>query len=374
MSLMEVIQFGESKVRAVPLICLLGPLPRARMQKVCEEVLVSTHTATQANLHDNVASLVAAVMDACQGTNCGREGARCDGSWGWASQLKTEIGIGCNCGCFRLWRAILRTLTFGLCCFFVNASPNCSLCPRYMEISRDLRRALRREEVCIDASNLKRLVTGIIIWGKDDAIMASSESCTIYPSILQTFSPPSHRLVIFSLVEGRIVHRNRYHGELLTIDSSDRPPALKSLKTDCIRPSHIGVQSGIPLLTIQEDFDHLKLLCSIQFAGNETKISLPRVVLGYMRMQWSKPCTHPGTEPLDTSRYSAMATSIASPLAQQGLGVAMTRGNPVAQFFCCRNKELGLHSQAVFQKDCCLNCTAEPWRGVENVKVVIICA
>ena len=190
-------------------------------------------------------------------------------------------------------------------------------------------------------------------WDRQNRIMTSSRSCTLYPTALKTIKLPSHQLVTFTVVEGQIVHEHRYHRYLCAAKARARPKAKHSL-ADHILSSQIGVHSSSPLVTIREGYDSLELYISIEYARKEVKLNLSEVILGYIGMQWTSMYTHPVVKPMDPFKRAPLATSFTSPAPAGRLGVAMTRWNPVAQFLCCENGY-----QAILQKECCLDCAAE---------------
>ena len=196
-------------------------------------------------------------------------------------------------------------------------------------------------------------------WDRDNRIIISSESCTLYPTVLKNMKLPSCQLVTFTIVEGQIVYEHRYHRYLCATEARVCPKARYALM-DLLIPSHIGVHLGSPLLTIREDFDSLELQISIGYARNEIKLNLRQVILGYIGMRWTSICAYLVIKPMDSTKTAPLATSVASPAAAtRRLGVAITRWDPVAQFLCYEDRY-----QAILQKECCLDCANFKTNGV----------
>ncbi|KAL8723245.1 MAG: hypothetical protein Q9225_000435 [Loekoesia sp. 1 TL-2023] len=342
----------------VSLVALLGPLPRARMSLICEELLGCGPTGHYMDLRTAFENLIKTVEHIARPLTCDCKAEPCDWSQGWYDKAGMRSSTQ-SCPRKRLWYAIGDALMSGLWSFWIDPGPNATIRPcNGVNFSADwITRAIKREHRSRE-SLMNIVFTLFDPRGLDDdtTIMTSSGSCTVYPSVIRDLQLPPQQLVTFSLIEGQIVFENRYHKQLQAARARYRPRAKRGLsKVSSFTPSHIGVHPGNPLLTIREGFDVLELQCSVQYAGAETKIDLSDVIRGYIGLQWTSSCSHRVDEPMDISKYRPLATSVASPAAVTGrLGVAMTRWNPVAQFLCC-----SWGYQAILQKDCCLNCAAE---------------
>ena len=340
------------------IFALLGPLPRARICLICEQILGSTPSEHHMNLREAFAKLLKTVTDISHLLTCNCTGQACDWSEGWPGVNAQELKPKRKCQRFQLWSAIGGALNSGLWSFFIDVGPNVTISPRYDPqyshyVTDAMREGYRRD---IDADTLFRNVYKLIdgsIWDSSNSIITSSKSCTLYPTVLKTMKLPGHQLVTFTLVEGQIVHGHRYHRSLRAAEARARRKAKQTLMGPIV-PSHIGVHSSGPLLTIREGYDSLELHVSIEYARNEVKLDLRQIIIGYIGMRWTSMCAHPVTKPMDPFKYAPLATSVTSPAAIRGLGIAMTRWNPTAQFLCCGNGY-----QAILQKECCLDCAAE---------------
>ena len=347
----------RERLQPAPLLALLGPLPRTRMSTICKDIFRSEPTLSQMTLKTAFSNLVAIVSEKVRPIDCFCPAeSKCSLINGWVySDSKMEKQKK-RCVLHQLWNAIGSALDKALWCFFVNTGPNTSISPdetmgRYFILTPATtgQRTLKVDEL---VENVMRLVA--IIWGKKEYVAISSNSCTIYPTILKTFSVPSHQAVMFTLVEGNVVFEGRYHRRLDARPVRARPKTRKPLRKDDIRSSHNEMHVGNPSLTIREAFDCLEVLCSFKSSGFDTKVDLKSVILGYCGMRWTDTCHHPMTDLMNLDKDGFLATSVASPAAEGRSGVVMTRWNPIAQFLCC---ELG--NQAIFVKNCCINCAAE---------------
>ena len=347
-----------TRLQPAPLLALLGPLPRARICTICEEILRSKPTTSQMDLSTAFLRLVAIVGGKVQGISCiCPAGLSCNWMDGWMETYETQKRQQKKrCVLHHLWDAIGSALNSVLWCLFVNSGPNTVICPLdgpgsiiTQTVTGKNKHSLGIEDIL---GNVMKIVASP--WGKKGCVAISSGSCTIYPTILKTLSVPSHQTVTFTLVEGIFVFEGRYHRRLDAKSVRARPKTRRSLRKDNIGSSHDEIHIGSPLLTVREAFDCLEVLCSFKSSGYDTKVDLERVILGYFGMRWTDTCHHPTTDHVDRDKDRFVTTSVASPAALGGYGVVMTRWNPIAQFLCC---EMGY--QAILVKDCCLNCAAE---------------
>lgn len=360
LSVLPTLSREQRRLQPVPLPALLGPLPRARICKICEDILRSKPTTGQMDLGTAFSNLVAIVVGKVQRISCScPAGLECNWMAGWIADSDTRIRQQKkSCVLHHLWDAIGGALCSALWCFFINSGPNTTICPTTVEGRRIITTAVThtkfaaRLEINEIVENVMRPVA--YVYGKKGCVAISSNSCTIYPTILKTLSVPSHQAVMFTLVEGNLVFEGRYHRRLDARPVRARPKTRKSLRKDNIRSSHNEMHIGNPSLTIREAFDCLELLCSFKSSGLDTKVDLRSVISGYIGMRWSDTCHHPVTDHVDLDKDRFVTTSAASPAALGRLGVVMTRRNPVAQFLCC---EYGY--QAILVKNCCIDCAAE---------------
>ena len=347
------------RVQPAPLLALLGPLPRARICKICEEILRSKPTTGRMDLRTAFSNLVAIVAGKVQGISCDcPAGLECKWMDGWIEYYETRIRQQKRkCVLYHLWDAVGNALTSALWCFFVNPGLNTTICPKDFTDRRIITKAVAAIPTSpLKVDDMTDSVMGLVAnqWGKDQCVAISSGTCTIYPTILKTLSVPSHQAVTFTLVEGTFVFEGRYHHRLDTKQVRARPKTKKPLQRHNIRSSQDGTNIGSPLLTVREAFDYLEVLCSFKSSGYDTKVNLRAVILGYIGMRWTDTCHHPMTDLMNLEKDDFVATSVASPAAEGRRGVVMTRWNPIAQFLCC---ELG--NQAILVKNCCINCAAE---------------
>lgn len=181
---------------------------------------------------------------------------------------------------------------------------------------------------------------------------------------------PPYQLVTFTITEGQIVYEHRYHSFVCAPPGIRRQIGANDLM-DCIAPSNIGVYSDRPLSTIQESYDELRLLISIEYGRVHIGLDLMMVIRGYVSLKWTTSCAHPVIKPMDMSKHknAPIATSVAAPsAANERLGIAMTRWSPMAQFLSC-----DISYQAVLQKECCLDCAAETFNGSTNGVIIVAC-
>lgn len=347
------------KLQPAPLPTLLGPLPRARICKICEEILRSKPTSSQIDLSTAFSNLVTVVAGKVKEISCVCP-ATVKRDWmdGWIFNDSFKRGEESKrCAFCRLWYDIGETLHNMFWCFFVNAGPNTTI-----RLAPDQEHGFITDAVTSGRRTLKSdyilrrvmsLVTGHSPYQYNSILASGSDSCTIYPTVLNTLSVPSHQYVTFTLTEGNLVFEGRYYDSLLAYLVGPRPTTRSVLGVDDIRPSLDGMHIS-PLLTIRETLVALMVRCSIKSSGHDTKVDLRSVIEGYIGMRWTNPCHHPMTDPrnLDGDRFQI--TSLASPAAEERFGVVMARWNPMAQLFCC---DLG--NQAILVRDCCLNCAAE---------------
>ena len=277
-----------------------------------------------------------------------------------------------RCVICQLWEDIGKTLHNMFWCFFVNAGPNSTinlaLHQRHDFITRAVTGKWQTLKIEYIADRVVNLVNALLDTNRLTRGLAwSSNSCTIYPTVLNTLSVPSHQSVTFTLIEGILVFDGRYYDRLMAKRVELRPWTGNVLEADDIGPSLDGMHIGSPTVTIREAFNFLEVLCSLKSSGHYTKLDLARVCLGYMSMRWTDPCHHPMIDPRDLDKDRFKITSVASPAATGRFGVVMARWNPMAQFLCC-----DCDYQAILVKDCCLNCAAE---GIDTTdRVVFIVA
>ena len=356
----------QERLQPLPLLALLGPLPRARICKICEEILRSKPTTSQMDLSTALSNLAAIMAGKVQGISCQCPASlKCNWMVGWIGDFGSRIRQQKkSCVLYHLWDAIGGALSSALWCFFVNSGPNTTICPTDWR-GRGIITSAVTGEGNLGVDEVMDHVMGLVDvrWSKKGCVALSSGSCTIYPTILKTLSVPSHQTVTFTLVEGTFVFEGRYHCRLDAKLVRARPKTRNLLQKDNIRSSHDETHIGSPLLTVREAFDCLEVLCSFKSSGYDTKVNLEAVILGYIGMRWTDTCHHPMTDDMYPTQGGFIATSVASPAAIGRHGVVMTRWNPIAQFLCC---ELGY--QAILVKDCCLNCAAE---GLETGAPVV---
>ncbi|KAL6713313.1 hypothetical protein ACLMJK_008778 [Lecanora helva] len=351
---------------AVPLLSLLGPFPRARMAKACETIWRVKPRTVLTSIDDAFKKLVDAMKVALRGEIC-----RCT--------HKCDMRTGFNFRAFEpdvhdpwyrshnpcivrdIWNCILGALQLGLWAFFIDAGQNAVVHRQPNVRTNDLiYSAVMGQRTIISAEQLRIALIETCGSSRSDIdnqnLAKSDHSCTIYPSVIETLSIPHTQTISFALVEGMLMFEHQYHESLRqsSVNEYAGYDELHLPKYDKIRPSHIGEPTGGPLLTIREGYKTLELSCTIEYAGNQVVIDLISAIHGYIGLRWAAECGHPLDEYLDESRYQAKPTSVAAPAAHAGIRVAMTRGNPMAQFFCCN-----ANYWAVLQRRCCLNCAAK---------------
>ncbi|KAL8789468.1 MAG: hypothetical protein Q9195_006793 [Heterodermia aff. obscurata] len=368
-----------AKLPPLALSTLLGPFYAPRVFEVCKAIWRAIPSGQSRDWAESFQRLLEAVRSATQTRVCTcREPNRCDLTIGWnpARDYLEQLHRKSLCAIYDIWYSVQDALYHGLCTLFIepdqNANASITNISYYEERLPLLSKNVFSKPPSTRVITIVDLYTTImhvyVRGGSVLGIASSHHSCTMYPAVLETLSIPTSRSVIFKLVDGQIVFTGRYYNSL-TVDSVPlRAQAKEPLTAGDIRPSHIGVEPKDPLVSIREDFRGLTLLCSIQYAGNIVKLDLHRVIVGYMAMRWAAPCSHPADDCLDTSKYKAIATSVASPAAENAIGVAMTRWNPVAQFLCCDSGE----HHAVLQRDCCLNCALKGIELSADPRLVII--
>ena len=376
LSIIPTLSREQGRISRIPLLALLGPLPRARMCTICEEILLSKPTTSQMDLRTALSNLGALVADEVREIRCAcPTELKCDLMNGWvyhADNKKTKLKR--DCELHRFWNAIGCSLSSALWCFFINPGPNTTICPpggvkpiSYLPAIADESTFRVNEELSyyVPAFTYERTVRVDDILNqvmdlvasrpeKKGCVAISSDSCTIYPTILKSLSVPSNQAVTFTLVEGMFVFEGRYHRRLDAKQVRARPKTKKPLQRHNIRSFHDETYIGSPLLTVREAFDCLEVLCSFKSSGYDTKVNLEAVILGYIGMRWTDTCHHPMTDQLNLDKAHFVASSVASPAADGRCGVVMTRWNPTAQFLCCEDGY-----QAILVKNCCINCAAK---------------
>ena len=362
---------GEyGRLEPIPLLALLGPLPRAKISMICEEVLRSKPTTSQMDLRTAFSNLVAIVKGKVRKVLCNCPAQLgCDWMNGWVSEADPiKRYQKKRCVLYHLWDAIGYALSSALWCFFVNSGSNTTICP-IDGMSRSIITSAITGERTLMVDKFLDNVMGLVDWRpeREGCIAMSSNSCTIYPTILKTLSVPSRQTITFTLVEGNFVFEGRYHRRLDAKQVRARPKTKKSLQRHNIGSSHDEIQIGSPLLTVREAFDCLEVLCSFKSSGYDTKVNLEAVILGYIGMSWTDTCHHSIADQMNLEKDGFVATSVASPAAEGRFGVVKTRWNPIAQFLCCDRDY-----QAILVKNCCINCAAE---GLDTeARVVFIVA
>ena len=353
---------NPESLQPAPLLTLLGPLPRARICKICEEILCSKPTTSQTDLSIAFSNLVAMVADKVQRINCVCP-AELKHDWmdGWIYKQDDPRLVlqqqQKRCVICQLWQDIGNTLHSMFWCFFVNASPKTTIKIVPKQRSDFITRAVTGERQTLKIKYIVEYVAMLVSPATsyyDRGIAWGSNSCTIYPTVLNTLSVPSHQSITFTLTEGSLVFEGRYYNYLGAGWDGSRPKTRSVLEADDIRPSLDGMHISSPTVAIREAYTCLEVLCSLKSSGHETKLGLVEVIRGYIGMRWTEPCHHPITDPRNLDKDRFQLTSIASPAAKERFGVVMARWNPMAQFLCCKNGY-----QAILVKDCCLNCAAE---------------
>ena len=365
-------QRASARIPPIALPTLLGPIHSPRVFEVCKTIWRAIPELQSTSWIDPFNKLVEAVRRVTQKQVCSCKSNRCDLSTSWSIPISARKDHWLrleHCVIYNIWHSVFDALDNGIRAFFIEPGQNA-----IASIQIHLGGSFLRDMGAFNESNSKLLsVTELYAYIMDTPdrgyeIALNRGSCTMYPAVLDTLSVPSSRSVIFKLVDGRIVFAGRYHMVLKADGPFAQAGAQSPLTTGAIRPSHIGVESRFPLITVREDYWNLIALCSVQYAGNIVNIDLTKVIHGYMAMRWANPCNHPVDDCLDTSKYKAMSTSVARPAAENAIGVAMTRWNPVAQLLCCRYG----HHQVVLQRDCCLNCALEGIKLSDDPRLVII--
>ena len=352
---------GESS-----LLALLGPLPHARMSSICSEILECTPTEQPRALKTTFQSFVRTMEELTLVVDCSC--SQCSWSDGWYHE-----NFSCSKG--YLWHLLGNILKMGFWSFFIDASPNTTVSPAFYHYTHAdiVLPGLRQAGVKIDHLSVMTIEHLLGFCGPQHnngsmmtEVARSSMSCTVYPSILTDLRLPPRRILSFALVDGRIIYKNRYHTNISTPKGQFRfAAASQSLVDGPISPSHIGCSTGNPVVTIGEEPATLLLNCTVFYGGSERGVNLRDVLEGYINLKWTTECPHSPTTPLDTAKYPAFATSVGSPWYDKHFGVAMTRYDPVSQFFCC-----SIEYQSIVQQDCCLNCAAKALQADNGVIIV----
>ncbi|MCJ1480394.1 hypothetical protein MMC06_000549 [Schaereria dolodes] len=259
----------KSTIRRLPLppplppLKLLGPVPRARMSKICEVVWRSRPTMDVMDMGTAFANLITAFHGSIRGLSCTCwQRFHCNLTVGWVeSRDKQQDIVKRNdcCVMYELWIAIGRGLLFGFASFFIDAGQNAVVAPgatNFHDWMPWLTTAVITKPKFRYVISYERRIMDLIFkfsTSSGNGIVRSSTSSTIFPTILETLSVPAYQSVTFTLVEGRITYRNKYF-TMVSSRKGSRPRANRSLQQNEIRPSHIGVQTSDPLLTIQEEF------------------------------------------------------------------------------------------------------------------------
>ena len=363
-------------LKPTSLLSFLGPMPRARMATVCNDILECTPTGARITLKSALVKFAAAVSNSAPQVLCAcisKEKCHwCD--WTFVSSNIEEAQYH-RCPKYVLWQSLTATFARGVWSFFINAGQNVTICnmnmdtvPSYIIAALTDRAKPRPFPVSTLMSGIMTLALGRDI--QEDEVIASSTCSTVYPSILQAMALPSYQSVTFELIDGRIMYENRYYPSIVTeLQSKVRPKARKPLPQCDMKPSHTGradVDSGYNHFYIREGAINLVAIYTFTFGGYMTTLNLKKVLLGYLGMRWSEPCPHRVTGDMDLNKYKAISTSVAAPSAFGKLGVAMTRASAVSQLLCCEDGY-----QAVLQTRCCLNCAAEPYAD-KNAVVIIV--
>ncbi len=349
---------GEDE-RFQPALALLGPLPRARICTICEEILRSKPTTSQMDLSTAFTNFMAIVAGKVQRISCICPAElKCDWMNGWLNDYdSSRRQQKRRCVLYQLWESIGFALNSAFWCFFVNAGPNTAISFENRIPCNIISNAVTHKRQTLSVDEIRDQVMGLVhhlVSLRQGTVAISSNCCTIYPTILKTLSVPSRQSVTFTLIEGLFVFEGRYHRHLSADPSTARPKTKSALEKDNIRPSHDEMHIDSTLLTIREAFDSLIVLCSFKSSGYDTKVNLEEAILGYVCMRWTDTCHHPMTDPTDLDKDRFITTSVASPAAVERFGVVMARWNPIAQFLCCDRDY-----QAILVKDCCLECAAK---------------
>ena len=376
---------GSAEVPPVSLPSLLNLDHSPRVFEVCKAIWRAISRLQSRNWVDSFNKLVQFVRRATQWQACTCKGApECDLSAGWSNQSDgEEVGSRqfriSNCAIYNIWYSIRVALAHGLCAVFIEPGQNAILSISLYHDGADsfittgiFRRPTRLIRISTLYNEIMRMVE------KEQrrvSIACSHGSSTMYPAVLETLSVPTSQSVIFKLVDGQLVFAGRYHRIIVANTAFSRARTQRPLTAGDVRPSHIGAEPNFLLASIREDFEFLTLLCRVQYAGSIMNLNLISVIQGYMVMRWADPCNHPFDDCLNTSKYKAMVTSVAAPGAENAVGVAMTRWNPVAQPLCCAggdHQAVGGDHQAVLQRDCCLNCALKDIKLTPDPNLVII--
>ena len=338
------------------LATMLGPLSRARMCLICEQILLSTPEEAHDDPDIDLQNFVDAIAQQASMIKCTCPADHGPHLWslGWHYEnSRSPRDFRKDCKNHQFWLDIGSILAHGLHSFFIDPGPDVIICPEFKEPPVCIHEEIHGSKVhCVPIDRLHGGITG-----HPDSIIASSGTSTIYPAILETLEVPSQQSVTWKLVEGHIIHEQRYYRDVHAVTASKRPKAIRSLM-DEIRSSHIGVQTGRPTITIREGYNSLDMLCTIQYDRREINLDLMEIITSYMGMHWTTVCPHSTTKPLSPGSKPCIATSVAAPSAartnRKRVGVVMTHRNPMAQFLSC-----GYGYQAVLQRECCLDCAVE---------------
>ena len=342
---------------------LLGHRSKARVQASCKILLRSIQTAQNPTLREAFEHLQMVMDLETNETSCSC-GLNCEWYHPWIRHMEKEKQSYCKY--YQLWSAIGYTITTAVICVFVNADQNAVACPRDGSLPGSLSKKsanmiLGRDPegyaapMHYDISQLWLDISEIAQprgFPRFSILAAGSSSSTVFPTVLQSMCVPLGQETTFEYVAGRIFFENRYHQLLQAEQVSWRAERSAGSPANFLEPTNLGTHDGEPLVTIREGFNFLELSCSIKCRGLDVKLNLRSVVSGYLGMHWSDSCSHISSRPLanDDSRFTE--TDVANPAAEGALGIVMTRGSPMAQFFAC---EQGY--QAILIRDSCLNCT-----------------
>ena len=206
------IKYGSEGYRffvSTPLVVLLGPLPWARMRKICENILGSTLTPSQLDLKTAYVTLMKTVTDASPRITCQRRRSyTCDWNHGWDTPGWRRRRDRRDCKLYCLWKAIGASIDCGLWSFSINVGPSESVCPS-AERSLDYINCILKDEND-GILGYEQVISYVFDLGtgvQDHkcTTAASSGACTIYPDVFQSSVAPTYQSALFTLLEGQLI-------------------------------------------------------------------------------------------------------------------------------------------------------------------------
>ena len=349
------------------LAALLEPHPYLKMEKTCQDILLSCPTSGFLDLHTAFFEFrqnIEAIIDPTKICSC--SDTKCTFVDGWPEVRRNAKKA--KCQAYRMWLTIGDSLGSGLLCFLINAKGNATVPVGVQSCHTSIARSLIQQGLCgeSDFCSTQRLYK-MIMNGRG---LANSQGSTIYPTVLGTIQIPPGSTASFELVDGRLIFQDRYYSEMDGASARPRTTTKKSiLKTqDGIIPSSIGEHTNL-LMTARESMGgRLEVRAGIDYGGLNVHLELSEIIKASFALERTLACSHPSTNPLAAGSHPFMLTSVSAPRSSKAsfIAVVMTQFNPTAQLLCC---EPGARS--ILMQNCCFDCAlAQASDGGFNIVIV----